>query len=98
MPGGLKLRHAEPDSGPGGRAPGKVPGPWGGEAGGNICEQSPFSQQPQPSVLLLFLRYLLSVYCVDPVLGPSSEGPYSLVRQTDLGQVNCMCHAECELP
>ena len=38
--------------------------PWGGEAGGSIYKESPFSQQPQPSVLPLFLRYLLSVYCV----------------------------------
>ena len=32
-----------------------------------------------------------------PGLSPSSEGLYSLARQTDLGQVNCRCRVECEL-
>ena len=36
--------------------------------------------------------------CVGPMPGPSFQGLYSLVRQTDPGQVNCRCHVERELP
>lgn len=86
----------EPDSGPGGRAPGKVRDLWELKAGGDIYEQSPFSQQPQQILPLAPANYLVLTVWIH-VLGPGSEGPYSLVRQTDLGQVNCRCHVECEL-
>ena len=86
------------------QAHGQVVGLRGGSRDLGVEKQAAVSMRNLPSASnpslpsSLYFFAIECLLCVGPVLSPSSEGLYSLVRQTDLGQVNCRCHVECELP
>ena len=86
------------------QAHGQVVGLWEGSRDLEVEKRAAVSMKNLPSASnpsLLSSISSLSVeclLCVGPMPGPSFQGLYSLVRQTDPGQVNCRCHVERELP